>query len=127
MRLPAGRWSYGEGARGRGKLCRRKSKWEAVLASLLICFIPALFFGRLLQSGSAAAALSRAVSSIFGVIRQTLEQNSHEMLLVAAQDELVAPSRFFEPDAATQKPLLLLAVAAFPVRQLSSPQTLKPL
>jgi pyridoxine kinase len=60
--------------------------------------VAALFFGHLLHSGSAAEALSRAVSSVFGVIRRTLEENSQEMLLVAAQEEFAAPSRMFEPE-----------------------------
>ncbi len=55
-----------------------------------------LFFAHYLQSGSAAAALSLAASSIFGVLSRTAEAGSPEMLLVEAQQELVAPSRVFE-------------------------------
>jgi pyridoxine kinase len=60
--------------------------------------VAALFFGHLLQRGSAAEALSRAVSSVFGVIRRTCEESSQEMLLAAAQEEFIAPSRVFEPE-----------------------------
>jgi pyridoxine kinase len=60
--------------------------------------IAALFFGRLLRRGSAAEALCLAVSSVFGVLARTFEAGAHEMLLVAAQEELVTPSRIFEPE-----------------------------
>src|SRR5947209_556517 len=58
--------------------------------------IAALFFAHYLRSGSAAEALSFAASSVFGVLRRTAEVNSREILLIAAQDELVTPSRMFE-------------------------------
>jgi pyridoxine kinase len=60
--------------------------------------IAALFFGHLLQVGSAGEAMSRAVSAIFGVLSRTLEAGSREILLVEAQEELVAPSRMFEAE-----------------------------
>jgi pyridoxine kinase len=60
--------------------------------------VAALFFGHRLRGGSAAEALSRAVSSIFGVLRRTLEAGSREILLVDAQEEFVAPSRIFAPE-----------------------------
>jgi pyridoxine kinase len=53
--------------------------------------IAALFlFHRL--SGGAAEALSAAASSMHGVLRRTLAAGSAELLLVAAQEEFVAPS-----------------------------------
>ena len=55
--------------------------------------IAALFFAHFLRTGSAAEALSRAASSVFGVLRRTAEAGSREILLVEAQDELVKPSR----------------------------------
>jgi pyridoxine kinase len=55
----------------------------------------ALFFAHYLRTGSAAEALSLAASSIFGVLSRTAEEGAAEMLLVAAQDELVNPSRVF--------------------------------
>src|SRR5581483_4319033 len=57
--------------------------------------IAALFFAHYLATGSAAAALSRAASSIFGLLRRTAEAASREILLIEAQDEFVKPSRLF--------------------------------
>lgn len=60
--------------------------------------IAALFFYHLLKSGSTAEALSAASSSIYGVLTRTKERNSREILLVAAQEELVNPSRLFRAE-----------------------------
>ena len=57
--------------------------------------IAALFFAHYLRSGSAAEAVSRAASSVFGVLRQTAEAGSREILLIGAQEEFVSPSRVF--------------------------------
>jgi pyridoxine kinase len=57
--------------------------------------IAALFFAHYLSTGSAADAMSRATSSIFGVLNRTAEHGSSEMLLVEAQEEFVSPSRVF--------------------------------
>jgi pyridoxine kinase len=57
--------------------------------------IAALFFLHYLRSNSAAEALSRAASSIFGVLRRTAEAEAGEILLIEAQEELVSPSRIF--------------------------------
>ena len=57
--------------------------------------ISALFLFHRLATGSAAAALSRAGSSIHGVLRRTAEAGSREILTVAAQEEFVAPSHSF--------------------------------
>jgi pyridoxine kinase len=57
--------------------------------------IAALFFAHYLASGSAAEAVSRAASSVFGVLRRTAEAGSREILLVDAQEEFVNPSRVF--------------------------------
>jgi pyridoxine kinase len=57
--------------------------------------LAALFFAHMLRSGSAAQATSLAVSAIFGVLCRTLDAGSREILLVDAQDEIVAPSRMF--------------------------------
>ncbi len=57
--------------------------------------ISALFLFHRLASGSAAEALSRAGSSIHGLLRRTAEAGSREILTVAAQDEFVTPSRRF--------------------------------
>ena len=60
--------------------------------------IAALFFVHYLASGSAAEALSRAASSIFGVLDRTWRAGSREILLIEAQEEFVTPSRVFEPE-----------------------------
>ncbi|PZQ17741.1 MAG: pyridoxal kinase [Ancylobacter novellus] len=60
----------------------------------------ALFFAHLLETGSAAEALKKAASSVYGVLKATAEAGSREILTVAAQDEFVAPSRVFEPEPA---------------------------
>jgi pyridoxine kinase len=57
--------------------------------------IAALFFAHHLRMGSAAEAMALAASSIFGVLSRTAEAGSSEMLLVAAQEEFVAPSQLF--------------------------------
>ncbi|MBX6743108.1 MAG: pyridoxal kinase PdxY [Acetobacteraceae bacterium] len=60
--------------------------------------IAALFLLHRLRSGSAAAALSAAASSIHGVLRRTAEAGSREILTVAAQDEFVEPSQRFRAE-----------------------------
>jgi len=57
----------------------------------------ALFFAHWLRSGSAAAAVSRAASSVFAILQRTAAAGGREMLLIEAQDEIVAPTRIFEP------------------------------
>jgi pyridoxine kinase len=57
--------------------------------------IAALFFAHHLSTGSAAQALSRAASSVFGVLKRTADAGSREILLIDAQDEFVRPSRVF--------------------------------
>jgi pyridoxine kinase len=54
--------------------------------------IAALFLFHLRRTGSAALALEWAASSLHGVLRATEAAGAPEMLLIAAQDELVAPS-----------------------------------
>ena len=58
--------------------------------------IAALFFVHWLTTRSIKAALERAVSSMFGLLSRTAAANSRELLLVAAQDEFVAPTQIFE-------------------------------
>ena len=60
--------------------------------------IAALFFAHILRSGSIDEALARAASSIFGVLARTAETGSREIQLVAAQDEIVNPTRLFEAE-----------------------------
>jgi pyridoxine kinase len=60
--------------------------------------IAALFFAHYLRTGRIDEALSRAASSIFGILRKTVEVGSREIQLIAAQDEIVNPSRLFEAE-----------------------------
>jgi pyridoxine kinase len=57
--------------------------------------IAGLFFAYHLRTGSLADALSLAASAIYGVLCRSSEAGSRELLLIAAQDELVQPSQVF--------------------------------
>ena len=61
--------------------------------------IAALFFVHYARTRSAAAALGEAAASIYGLLKRTEEAGSREILLVAAQDEFVAPTRRFPVEA----------------------------
>jgi pyridoxine kinase len=58
--------------------------------------IAALFFAYYLRMGKIDAALSRAASAIFGVLSKTADVGAREIQLIAAQDEIVKPSRVFD-------------------------------
>jgi pyridoxine kinase len=58
--------------------------------------IAALFLAHWLDTRSAGEALGRAAASVFGLLRMTAEAGSREILLVAAQDEYVSPTRTFD-------------------------------
>jgi len=60
--------------------------------------IAALFLAHWLETRSIAEALGRAAASVFGLLRRTEEAGSREILLVAAQEEFVAPTQTFEVD-----------------------------
>lgn len=55
----------------------------------------ALFFHHWLTSGSTPAALSSAVSSVFGIVAATVAAGRRELAVVAAQEEFLRPSRVF--------------------------------
>ena len=57
----------------------------------------ALFLFHRLARGDTAQALAAATSSVFGVLRRTAAAGAAEMLLIAAQDELVSPEQRFVP------------------------------
>jgi pyridoxine kinase len=59
--------------------------------------IAALFFAHYLRTGSAADAMARAASSVFGVLKRTAEAGSREIALIEAQDEFVNPTQMFSP------------------------------
>jgi pyridoxine kinase len=58
--------------------------------------VAALFLAHWLSTGSAAEALGRAAASVFGLLQRTEDAGSREILLVAAQQEFVEPTRTFE-------------------------------
>jgi len=55
--------------------------------------VAALFLGWLLKGKSVPAALAATIAAIYGVIEATMRSGSGELALIAAQDELVSPSR----------------------------------
>ena len=57
--------------------------------------IAALFLLHRLRLGAAAPALAAAASAVFAVLARTLAEGAQELALVAAQDELAAPTRRF--------------------------------
>lgn len=57
--------------------------------------IAALFLVHILKEGDPALALQRAGSSVFGLLKRTLEAGSREIMTIAAQDEFVRPSQLF--------------------------------
>lgn len=60
--------------------------------------IAALFFAHYLRTGEIQKALSSAGSSIFGILSCTAETGSREIQLIAAQDEIVKPSKVFKAE-----------------------------
>jgi pyridoxine kinase len=60
--------------------------------------IAALFFAHVLRTGAAAEALSRAASSVFGVLKRTADAGSREILLIQAQEEFVKPTQVFQTE-----------------------------
>ncbi len=60
--------------------------------------IAALFFAHYLRLGKIDEALSRSASAIFGVLTKTAELGAHEIQIVAAQQEIVEPSRVFKAE-----------------------------
>lgn len=58
--------------------------------------IASLFFVHLLSTRDTGAALARAASSVYGLLKRTAEAGSREIMTVAAQDEFVTPTTVFE-------------------------------
>ncbi len=57
--------------------------------------VAALFLAGLLRAGTAASALAYAAAAIHGVLERTRAAGGDELALVAAQDEIAAPLRWF--------------------------------
>ena len=60
--------------------------------------IAALFFPHYLRSGKINDALSKAALAIFGVLTKTADVGEPENQVVAAQREIVEPSKVFEAE-----------------------------
>jgi pyridoxine kinase len=60
--------------------------------------IAALFLVHYLRTSSAAEALSRAASSVFGIVKQTSDAGAQELSLIEAQQELVKPTTMFKSE-----------------------------
>jgi pyridoxine kinase len=58
--------------------------------------VAALFLATYLETGDPAKALGHAAAAIFAVFEATAKAGTRELQLIAAQDELVRPSRLFE-------------------------------
>ena len=58
--------------------------------------IAALFFAHYLRTGRIDEALARAASAVFGVLAKTVAAGAREIQIVAAQNEIVNPSRVFD-------------------------------
>jgi pyridoxine kinase len=58
--------------------------------------VAGLFLAHHLRTGSAEQALQAAAAAVHGLLARTEAAGSRELLLVAAQEELVAPSRVFD-------------------------------
>ena len=58
--------------------------------------IAALFLAHWLDTRDAGQALGRAAASVYGLLKRTEDAGSREILLVAAQEEYVTPSRTFD-------------------------------
>jgi pyridoxine kinase len=59
--------------------------------------VAALFLGWLLKGKPVPDALAATIAAIYGVIEATMRSGGGELALVAAQNELVSPSRPFIP------------------------------
>ena len=59
----------------------------------------ALFFHHWLAGRSAAEALSKTASSVFGVVAATYAAGADELAIISAQEELFSPSRVFAAEA----------------------------
>ena len=59
--------------------------------------VAALFLGWLLKGKKLPDALAAAIAAIYGVIEATMRSADGELALIAAQDELVSPSRAISP------------------------------
>jgi pyridoxine kinase len=59
----------------------------------------ALFFHHWLETDDTSAALSRAASSVYAVVKAALAAGVRELTLIAAQDEFTNPSQLFAAES----------------------------
>jgi len=59
----------------------------------------ALFFHHWLEAHDTRGALSHATSSVYAVVKATLDSGSRELSLIAAQDEFTNPSQLFAAES----------------------------
>ncbi|OYQ32474.1 pyridoxal kinase [Niveispirillum lacus] len=57
--------------------------------------VAALFLAKFLETGDGQLALSHAASAIYAVFKATRDAGQRELQIIAAQDQLVQPARFF--------------------------------
>lgn len=57
--------------------------------------VTSLFLHHYLINQKADIALSRTISSVYGILKHTYQNNSRELMLISAQEELVNPSKLF--------------------------------
>ena len=60
--------------------------------------LTALFLARYLERPDIGRALSLAVSSVWGVLKASVDAGRHELALISNQDLLVTPDHVFEPE-----------------------------
>jgi pyridoxine kinase len=77
---------------------RLRTPWLPHAANGAGDLIAALFLFHRLASGNAARALAAATASVFGILERTAAAGTAELMLVAAQEELVNPTRRFAPE-----------------------------
>ena len=56
----------------------------------------ALFTAHLHETGSPEVAVRRTVSSVYGVLKETLDSGERELRLVTAQEAIAHPAEEFE-------------------------------
>lgn len=56
----------------------------------------ATFLAHLLRTDSVAEAIGQTAATVYGVLKATVDSGESELQLVAAQDEIAAPTRTFE-------------------------------
>ncbi len=60
--------------------------------------IAALFYAHFLRTGRIDQALGKAASSVFGVLKKTVDAGAREIQIITAQDEFVDPGEVFEAE-----------------------------